>query len=300
VTEFFNVWVFGLIGATLSYATPLTLAALGGLVCERAGVINIALEGLMVVGAFFAIWGSVEFGWWGMGLLCAIVAAVAFSSLHAVASITFRANQVISGTALILIAQGLIDFLNLTIYGAQGTPASVSRIPSLPQAWKLVGGLSLLVPLAAVLVWGTAYVIFRTPFGLHLRAVGEHPKAADTVGINVFKMRYIAVLISGAFGGLAGAYLSFDVGSYTSGMVGGKGFIALAALIFGKWNPYGAMAAAGLFGFSQALADALQTQFGINPALVTALPYAITLVALAGFVGKSIGPAAAGEPYVKG
>jgi simple sugar transport system permease protein len=146
----------------------------------------------------------------------------------------------------------------------------------------------------------TAYIVFRTPFGLRLRAVGEHPKAADTVGINVYRTRYIAVIMSGVLAGLAGAYLSFDVGSYTQGMVAGKGFIALAALIFGKWRPWPTFAAAMLFGFAQALGDRLQNEFQISPELVTMLPYLITLIALAGFVGKSVAPAAIGKPYVKG
>jgi len=300
MAHFLDVWIFGLIGAMLRYATPLVLAALGGLLSERSGVVNIALEGFMIVGAFFAIWGSVTFHTWVAGLLIAVIMGGALAGLHAVASITLRADQIISGTALIIMCGGLTDFLNLTIYGSQGSPPDVSRVPTLPQNLPVIGGLSLLVPLTAALVVGVAFVVFRTPFGLHLRAVGEHPKAADTVGINVFRMRYIAVILSGMFAGLAGAYISFNVGSYTSGMVGGKGFIALAALIFGKWNPYGAAAAALLFGLSQALADALQTEFGINPDLVTALPYVITIVALAGFVGKSVAPAASGKPYVKG
>lgn len=300
MSHFLDVWIFGLIGASLRYATPLVLASLGGLFSERSGVINIALEGFMVAGAFFAILGSDLTHSWIGGVLLAILVGGALASLHAVAAITLRADQIISGTALILMCVGLVDFLNLVIYGAAGSPPDVSRVPTLPQDIQIIGGLSLLVPVAALLVVGVAFVIFKTPFGLHLRAVGEHPKAADTVGINVFKMRYIAVILSGMFAGLAGAYISFNVGSYTSGMVGGKGFIALAALIFGKWNPYGAAAAAVLFGFSQALADALQTQFGINPDLVTALPYVITIVALAGFVGKSVAPAAIGKPYVKG
>ena len=300
IADFIDTWVLGLAAATLRYATPLTLAALGGLFSERAGVVNIALEGLMVAGAFFAMFGSVVTGHWLGGLLFAVVAGALLASLHAIASITFRADQIISGTALILLAAGLVNFLNITIYGSQGTPPDVSRVPEIPQAVPVIGGLSLLIPVMIGLLLLTSYIVFRTPFGLHLRAVGEHPRAADTVGIDVIKMRYIAVILSGVFAGLAGAYLSFDVGSYTENMVGGKGFIALAALIFGKWRPWGAFGASLLFGFAQAFGDRLQNEFAVSPELVTSLPYVITLIALAGFVGKSVAPAASGKPYVKG
>ncbi len=299
MNEFINVWILGMLGATLRVAAPLTLAALGGLICERSGVVNIALEGLMVVGAFFAIWGSLTFGHWIFGVALAIVLGAAFSMLHAVSAITFRADQIISGTALILIAAGLINFLNLTLMADAGSLGSVSRVPAVDLG--SLGSISLLVPVTGILVAVVWFVLFRTPWGLHLRAVGEHPKAADTVGINVIKVRYVAVGISGAFAGLAGAYLSFNVGNYSEGMVGGAGFIALAAVIFGKWNPIGAMLASLLFGFARALGDVIQAQkIPISPELVQALPYIITLVALAGFIGKSVAPAAVGKPYSKG
>jgi general nucleoside transport system permease protein len=297
--DFVEIWVLGLFAAAVRYATPLVLAGLGGLFSERAGIVNIALEGMMVAGAFFAIFGSDLTGHWLGGLLFGIAGGMLLGLLHAVATVTFRADQIISGTALILIAAGFVNYLNITLYPApQGTPANVSRPPE-------ILGFGLLVPVMVGLVFLTIFVVFRTPFGLRMRAVGEHPKAADTVGIDVYRMRYIAVLISGAFAGLAGAYLSFDVGSYTEGMVAGKGFIALAALIFGKWNPVGVLGASLLFGGSQALADRLGSVSAIPealraPELLTALPYLITIVALAGFVGKSVGPAAVGKPYQKG
>jgi ABC-type uncharacterized transport system permease subunit len=253
----------------------------------------------MVVGAFFAIWGSITFGHWSAGLACAIVMGVLFSMLHAVPAISYQADQIITGTALILIAAGFINFLNLTLFADKGSLANVSRVPEV--SLGPLGGISLLVPVAGALVFAVYFVLFRTPWGLHLRAVGEHPKAADTVGINVFRTRYIAVAISGAFAGLAGAYLSFNVGNYSEGMVGGKGFIALAAVIFGKWNPVGALLASLLFGFAQALGDTIQAnELPVPSEVVTALPYVITLVALAGFIGKSVAPAAVGKPYAKG
>lgn len=295
MSEFADVWITGLFIATLTYATPLILAGLGGLFSERSGIINIALEGMMTAGAFFAIWGSVQGGSWVVGLLFATLAGMAFALVHAVATVTFHADQVVSGTAIILLAAGLINFLNLTLFGPTGSPSDVSVPPK-------VGDFSILIPVAFLAVAATAYVVFRTPFGLRLRSVGEHPRAADTVGISVVRMRYTGVLISGALAGIAGAFISFNVSSYTENMVAGNGFIALAALIFGKWKPVGVMLACLLFGFSQALASRLSGVSWLpdllqSPDILNALPYLITLIALAGFVGKSIGPAAAGKPY---
>lgn len=301
MTQFFDVWIIGLAVATLTYATPLVFAALGGLFSERSGIVNIALEGMMTAGAFFAIYLSVQTGSWVFGLIGAILAGMAFGLVHAVATVTFQADQIVSGTAVILIAAGLVNFLNLTLFGPQGSPAEVSTPPRIG-----IGDFqfSVLVLLAAACVVGTWFVVFRTPFGLRLRSVGEHPRAADTVGINVFRMRYIAVLISGALAGIGGAFISYNVSSYTENMVAGNGFIALAALIFGKWRPVPVLLACLLFGFSQGLAsrlsgvgwlpDALQ-----SPELLNSLPYVITLVALAGFVGRSVPPAAVGKPYSK-
>jgi len=294
MSQFVDVWILGLGLATLTYATPLILAALGGLFSERSGIVNIALEGMMTAGAFFAIYVSVQSGSWAIGLIGAMLAGMVLAGVHAVATVTFHADQVVSGTAIILMAAGLVNFLNLTLFGPQGSPPEFSVPPKLgPSDFSV----SILVPIAFIAVAATAYVIFRTPFGLRLRSVGEHPRAADTVGINVQKMRYIAVLVSGGLAGLAGAFISFNVASYTENMVAGNGFIALAALIFGKWKPVPVMFACLLFGFSQGLASRLP--WG-SPELLNSLPYVITLVALAGFVGKSVAPAAAGKPYTGG
>ena len=288
MSEFIDVWIVGLGVATLTYATPLILAALGGLFSERSGIVNIALEGMMTAGAFFAIYVSVQTGSWVIGLIGAMLAGVALAAVHALATVTFHADQIVSGTAIILMAAGLVNFFNLTLFGPNGSPAEISTPPQ-------VGDVSILVLVAFAAVAATSYVVFRTPFGLRLRSVGEHPRAADTVGINVYRMRYIAVLVSGALAGLAGAFISFNVASYTENMVAGNGFIALAALIFGKWRPVPVMMACLLFGLSQGLASRLPG----SPELVNSLPYIITLVALAGFVGGSAAPAAVGKPYVK-
>ncbi len=289
MSQFIDVWIIGLGVATLTFAPPLIFAALGGLFSERSGIVNIALEGMMTAGAFFAIYLSAQTGNWVLGLVGAILAGMAFALVHAVATVTFQADQIVSGTAVILIAAGLVNFLNLTLFGPQGSPAEIS-VPPKPF------GISLLVPVAFASVAAAWFVVFRTPFGLRLRSVGEHPRAADTVGISPFRMRYIAVLISGGLAGICGAFISFNVSSYTENMVAGNGFIALAALIFGKWRPLPVMGACLLFGFSQGLASRLP--FG-SPELLSSLPYVITLVALAGFVGKSIPPAAVGKPYAK-
>ncbi|MCW2961451.1 MAG: transporter permease [Thermoleophilia bacterium] len=295
--EFYEVWIKGLAVATLIFASPLILAALGGLFSERSGIVNIGLEGMMTAGAFFAVYGSATGGNWVFGVVLAILAGAALGLIHAVATITFQADQIVSGTAVILIAAGLVNFLNLTLFGPEGSPSDLSIPPR-------IAGVSSLVPLAFIAVAVSVFVIFRTPFGLRLRSVGEHPRAADTVGINVYRMRYIAVLISGALAGLAGALISFNVSSYTENMVAGNGFIALAALIFGKWKPVPVMLACLLFGFSQGLASRLGGVGWLpealkSPELLNSLPYVITLIAIAGFVGKSVAPAAVGKPYVK-
>lgn len=298
MSEFVDVWIIGLTVATLTFAPPLIFAALGGLFSERSGIVNIALEGMMTAGAFFAIYVSVQTGTWVLGVVGAMLAGMVLALLHAVATVTFRADQIVSGTAILLIAAGLVNFLNLTLFGPQGSPATISTPPK-------PGGISLLVPLALVAVALTWFVVFRTPFGLRLRSVGEHPRAADTVGINVFRMRYIAVVVSGALAGIGGAFISYNVSSYTENMVAGNGFIALAALIFGKWRPVPVLLACLLFGFSQGLASRLSGVGWLpgafqSPELLTALPYVITLVALAGFVGRSVAPAAIGKPYDPG
>jgi simple sugar transport system permease protein len=242
-----------------------------------------------------------------------MAAGMAFAALHALATVTFQAEQIVSGTAIILIAAGLVNFLNLTLFGPQGSPAEISKPPRLGELpvlgpildpIPLIGEMYLLTVFAFLAVAATGFVIFRTPFGLRLRSVGEHPRAADTVGINVYRMRYTAVIISGALAGIGGAFISFNVSSYTENMVAGNGFIALAALIFGKWKPIPVMLACLLFGFSQGLASRLTgvgwlPQALQSPELLSALPYIITLVAIAGFVGRSVPPAAVGKPYVK-
>jgi simple sugar transport system permease protein len=301
------VWS-SLIAATLRWATPLIFAAIGGLFSERSGVVNIALEGMMLAGAFFGIWGSVRFGHWAFGLLTAMVAGAVFALVHAFFSIHLRADQIVSGTAINFLALGLTGYLYIKIYGDQGTPTDVSTIPSVHLGpiediyfvGPILGDLNLMIWLAFATVVAAWIVIFRTPLGLRIRAAGEHPRAADTVGVSVYRIRYAAVTISGVLAALGGAYLSIGfVGSFGENMTVGRGFIALAALIFGMWKPFGAMGAALLFGFSSALARSLPEYSEQAALLFETLPYVLTLIAVGGLIGRSIPPAAIGRPYEK-
>jgi simple sugar transport system permease protein len=310
------VWS-ALLAATLRYATPLTFAAIGGLYCERSGVINVALEGMLLTGAFFGIWGAIwAHGWagneaWLVGLLTAALAGMGMATIHAVWAIHLKVDQIISGTALNFLALGITGYIFISKYGDTGTPGNVPDygIPDVHlgflRNWYFVGPilgqLNLMIWVSFLLLVGTYIFVFRTPYGLRLRAVGEHPRAADTVGISVYKIRYIAVIGSGAIAALGGAYLSIGfVHSFNEGMTNGTGFIGLAALVFGKWRPFPTWGATLLFGFSSALADRLPTAYGNQwGTLFQALPYVLTLIAVAGVIGRSIGPAAAGRPYEK-
>ena len=301
-----------LFAAMLRYATPLVYASLGGLFSERSGVVNIGLEGMMLTGAFFSVWGTDVTGTWSLGLAIGIAAGGLMGLLHAVFSITLRADQIVGGTAVNFLALGLTSYLFVKLYGAQGTPRDLSNVPDVRLGFlghiPLVGGfvddvfghLNLMIWMVIALVVVVWLVVFKTTIGLRLRSVGEHPRAADTVGINVFAIRYVAVTISGVLAAAGGAFIALAfVNSFTPNMVAGRGFIALAALIFGNWRPFGAAAACLLFGFSSALSVSLQEYSTSVSTLFTALPYVLTLVAVAGVIGRSIPPAAVGRPYVK-
>jgi simple sugar transport system permease protein len=301
------VWS-ALTAAMLRYATPLAFAAMGGIFSERSGVINIGLEGTMIAGAFFGILGADKLNSWPLGLLCAVVAGAAFALVHAFFAIHLRADQVVVGTAIIFLALGITGYLFIDIYGGEGTPPDVPEIPDVHLGfladWYFVGPvlgqLNLMIWLAFLTILATWVVLFRTPVGLRIRAVGEHPRAADTVGISVYKTRYAAVVLSGILAALGGAYLSIGfVNSFNQNMTAGRGFIALAAVIFGNWRPWGAAAAALLFGFSSALAQRLPAYSESASVLFQALPYVLTLIAVAGVIGRSIPPAAVGRPYKK-
>ncbi len=296
-----------LFAAMLRYATPLAFASLGGLFSERSGVVNIGLEGMMLTGAFFTVWGADDTGTWTLGLAIGIGAGGLMGLLHAFFSVSLRADQIVGGTAINFLALGLTTYLFVKLYGSQGTPSNISTIPAVHLSFlghgfvgDVFGRLDLLIWVAIALIFVVWIVVFKTPIGLRIRACGEHPRAADTVGINVYAVRYGAVVLSGMLAAAGGAFLSLGFnGSFTPNMTAGRGFIALAALIFGNWRPFGAAAACLLFGFASALGVALQTYSLSISTLFTALPYVITLIAVAGVIGRSIPPAAVGRPYVK-
>jgi simple sugar transport system permease protein len=302
-----------LFASMLRFATPLVFASLGGLFSERSGVVNIGLEGMMLMGAFFAVWGADVTGTWTLGLVIGMVAGGLTALLHAFFSVSLRADQIVGGTAINFLALGITGYLYIDIYGTEGTPTDLSTIPDVSLGFfdeipgslgtfldDVLGQLNLLIWVAIIMVVVTWIVVFKTPLGLRIRSVGEHPRAADTVGINVYAVRYGAVTMSGVLAAAGGAYLSLGfVDGFSENMIAGRGFIALAALIFGNWRPFGLAAACLLFGFSSALARALQEYSTSIATLFEALPYVLTLVAVAGVIGRSIPPAAVGRPYVK-
>jgi ABC-type uncharacterized transport system permease subunit len=301
------VWS-ALIAAMLRFATPLIFAAMGGILCERSGVINIGLEGMMLMGAFFGIFAADQLGSWFLGALVGMAAGGVLAVVHAVFSIALRADQVVSGFAVNFLALGITGYVFIAHYGDQGTPGDVPRVPelSLPLIEDLdffgtaIGSASVLTWVALLLVPLLALYLFRTASGLRLRSVGEKPRAADSVGVPVLSTRYFAVIASGLLAGLGGVYLSVGlVGSFNENMTDGRGFIALAAVIFGSWRPGGALAAALLFGFSSAVAQRLPAFSESLAVLFQALPYVLVLIVLAGLIGRSRPPAAIGVPYVK-
>ncbi len=302
--------------AMLVFATPLTYAAIGGMFSERSGVVNIGLEGMMLMGAFFGAWGADKTGSWGLGILIGILAGCALGLVHAFFSINLRADQIVGGTAINFLALGITGYLYNDIYGNNGTPNNLPAIPNVHLRFlssipphglgrfleDVLGSLNLMIWLSYGVLILSWFVLFRTAIGLRIRSVGEHPRAADTVGISVYGIRYAAVVASGGLAAMGGVFLSIGfVNSFTENMTAGRGFIALAALIFGKWRPFGAFGACLLFGFASALAPQFQNvdSWQQYQVLFEALPYVLTLIAVAGIIGRSIPPAADGKPYVR-
>ncbi len=282
---------FGLIYSTIRTATPLLLAALGGLYSERAGVINIALEGLMLAGAFTgAVVTHYTHNPW-VGLAAGISAGMCIAAIHAVACIHFKADQVVSGMAINILMIGMPALLSGAFFESTGATPQIPLHELLQYAPIVI---------AFTLVPVTWYVLYRTPFGLRLRAVGENPEAADAAGVSVARVRYAGVLLSGALAAIGGAYLSIGQSSlFTRNMTAGRGFIALAALIFGKWRPVQTMLACLLFGFAEALAIQMQGVVRVPVQFIQIVPYVLTMVVLAGFIGLSRAPRALGLPYQK-
>lgn len=291
-----------LIRSTLRLATPLVLAALGGVLSERSGVVNIALEGMMLVGAFFGMLGSMVTGSPWVGALLGMTAGGLLGLIHALLTQRVRLNHIVSGVALNILALGLTSYILRYVMQSVGGSPSVTGLPewSVPLVGPVLSGQNAIFYLMILLIIGLNFVLFATPTGLRIRSAGENPEAAQSVGIRVRMVRYAAVTCSGVLGGLAGVYLSLgQLNMFTEGMSGGRGFIALAAVIFGKWNPYGAAGAALFFGFFDALQMRLQGQaiggVTIPSEFMLMLPYLLTIIALAGFVGKASAPAALGR-----
>lgn len=297
----------------LQFAALLLLPALGGTISERSGVVNIAMEGMMLVGAYAGVAFAVSSDNVWVGLLAAIICGGLISLIHAVVSINFKADQVISGIAINIIALGLTNYLLFvqTPNGA-GYPALAANLRLPNFSWGPLANLPFVGPvffqqnfvfyIAILILVGIHFLLFRTNIGLRVRAVGEHPQAADTAGVNVRLVRYCCVVGSGLLSGLAGAFLSLGIGGiFITNMTDGRGFIALAAMIFGKYTPLGAAGACLVFGLGEALSySAPLQQAGIDSNLIGMVPYVLTLIALVGFVGRTIAPAADGIPYEPG
>jgi simple sugar transport system permease protein len=301
------VVLISVLAATIRNATPLVFAAMGGMFSERSGVVNIGLEGLMLISAFAGVAGAYFTGSAWIGLLAALGAGTFFALIHAVMTVVFEADHIISGTAINLLALGGTGFLMQIVFDRGGTSpnidgfdnVSLPLLSEIPILGPVFFEQSVLVYLMYALIPVTFFVVFKTPFGLRLRGTGESPEAVDTAGVSVTRMRIYGVALSGTLAALGGAYLSMGLlSAFTENMTGGRGFIALAALIFGRWNPVGAAGAAVLFGFAQAITfrvggDVIPQEF------IQMLPYVLTILVLAGFGGRAIAPAALGKPYRK-
>jgi simple sugar transport system permease protein len=296
--------------ATLAAAVLLLLPALGGVLSERSGVVNIAMEGMMLMGAFFAVVADLAWhnAWLATGV--AMVAGALMATIHAVVSIRFRADQIVSGIAINIFAAGMTVFLVNRIYGLQdighigpneGLPyITIHGLDQIPFFGQVLFDQNVVVYIALILLVAIHLLLFRTRLGLRIRAVGEHPMAADTAGINVFLIRYSSVIASGLLSGLAGAFLAIGISNtFVPNMTDGRGYIALAAVIFGKWTPFGAFVACLIFGLGEAIYNN-NSSIHISPYLLSMLPYILVLVVLAGLVGRSTPPAHDGLPYVPG
>ena len=278
---------------------PLFLATLGGLFNERSGIVNIGIDGMMIFGTWFGAWGSLRYGALA-GLLIATLSGTLLALIHAVATVTFRVDQIVSGVAINILALGVPRFLSIVAFG-EGQETQSPAVPSLPKIdLPGLGEISPVVPLTIVLGVAAWWVLNRTVLGLRLRSAGENPRAAESLGVRVISMRYVGVLISGAFAGLAGGYLSVElVGQYTEGMNQGRGFIALAALILGNWSVIGVALSCLLFAWTEALTVYLRVDW-INNAFIASLPYIVTLIVLALVSRRVRPPKAVGQAYEAG
>ena len=299
-----DLFTIALLFSALRLATPLIFAALGGLFSERSGVINIALEGLMLAGAFTAAVATLQFHNPFVGLLSGMVAGGVLAFIYAFSVIKFQADQVVAGMAMNFLMAGLPALVSNALYDSSGSTPQIDKLDLLPTYFdNRISIITIIVFVLVPIVW---YVLYKTPFGLRLRAVGENPEAADAAGVNVIRLRYVAVVISGVLAAAGGAYLSTGQSSlFTRNMTAGRGFIALAALILAKWRPVPVLVACLFFGFTEALAIQMQGVIKLPSGedvpvqFIQIIPYVLTIIVLAGFIGLSRAPKALGIPYRK-
>ena len=294
--------ILAILASSIRLAIPYILAGLGGTYSERSGVVNIGLEGMMLTGAFTAVAVTNATGNPWVGLTAAILAGMLLGLVHAVVCVTFKADQIVSGLALIVFAAGITVFCAWLLYNqTQIKVEAYLRVPvlhNIPVFKELFSQIPPLVFLTVAIVIASHFIIFKTVFGLRLRSVGEHPQAADTLGISVVKMRYTGVIISGALSGMAGAYLSLEHAHYfVKGISAGRGFIGLASMIFGKWTPFGTAGAGMLFGFGEAIKPYLPKV--VPSQFIDMIPYVLTILVLASAIGRATPPASVGVPYIK-
>jgi ABC-type uncharacterized transport system permease subunit len=297
----------GLFAAALRMATPLVFASIGGMFSERAGIVNIALEGMMLTGAFSGVLATFATGNPWIGVLASVLAGGLLGYLHAILTVKFAGNQIVSGTGINLLALGATAYLCQAVWGSRGASQSVQGLDAIsiplvkdiPFLGEIIGNQTPLVYMSILVVILSYILLFKTPGGLRIRAVGEHPAAADTSGVDVYRTKYLCVVLSGMLAGLGGAFLSLGhLNLFVLGMTGGRGFIALAAMIIGGWTPFGALGASFLFGFADALQIRLQS-VGILPSqIVLTLPYILTIVVVAIFARKR-SPPSDYKPYAK-
>jgi len=307
MAELVDVINVGLFAATLRMATPIAYGSLGGIFSERVGVVNIGLEGMMLTGAFTGVAVSFFSGSPWLGVVAAVLIGGLLGLLHGVITVKFAGDQVVSGTGINIFALGFTAYMSQVFWGSRGASESVQGLPvisipllkDIPIIGDIIGTHTPLVYLMIIITVISYIVLFKTPLGLRIRAVGERPDAADTAGINVFKTKYLCIVISGMLAGLGGAFLSLGhLSLFAWGMTGGRGFIALAAMILGKWMPFGAFGASVMFGFADALQMRLQALGLLPPQIILTIPYLLTVAVLAGIVGKAIPPSNY-KPYVK-
>jgi len=299
MVDLLDVINVGLFAAAIRMATPIVYAALGGMFSERVGVVNIGMEGIMLTSALGGVTVSYYTGNPWLGVAAAVAIGGLMGLMHAVVTVKYAGNQIVSGTGLNILAMGFTAYMSQILWGSRGASESVASIKDItipflsdaPVIGPIIGTHSPLVYLMPVVTIICYIVLFRTPLGLHIRAVGEHPTAAETAGIDVVKIKYMGVIVSGMLSGLGGAFLSLShLNLFARGMTGGRGFIALAALIFGKWMPFGVLEAGLLFGFADALQMRLQSLGILPPQIILMIPYVLTVAILAGVVGKAKPP----------